>query len=383
MADKKDSGENPTIEFGESFNAAYLQDEIESAGGSWRAGPTPLAHLSIEEQQARLGLVISDEQMAATASAIQASEQVRELAAEFAAPPPSVDWRAKSGNWVTAIRDQHECSACVSFATLAAIEARVNIACNDTTIDLDLSEAHLFYCGCGNCCGGGWTFEPALDFCKNNGVGLDVNFPFTPNNQPCRQGVAPAVKITNWTRVFSIADRKNIIATKGPMVGGMKVFQDFYAYTGGVYRHVSGLQVGLHAICIIGYDDAAQCWICKNSWNTTWGDDGFFRIGYGECGIDTNFAFYDMDVSCPPAEGPGTEEPVARVVDCTQYIPILKQVLIAAQTNASLRRCLRYYICGRGSRPLCSAAVTRVVNAVLGILEQCPELRRPFCQVLQ
>ena len=370
-------------EFGESFNAAYLQNEIESAGARWRAGATPLAHLSFESQQARLGLVISEEQIAATSMAIRASEQVRELAAEFAAPPPSVDWRSKGGNWITPVKDQFECSACVSFSILAAIEARLNIACNDPTLDMNLSEAHLFYCGCGNCCAGGWTFEPALDFCKNNGVGLDASFLYTPNNQPCKAGVPAAVKITSWARVFSVADRKNILATKGPMVGGMKVFQDFYAYTGGVYRHVSGLLTGLHAICIVGYDDAAQCWICKNSWDTTWGDDGFFRIGYGECGIDTDFAFYDVDVSCPPREVDRAEDRVEGLVDCTQYIPVLKQALIAAQSNASLRRCLRYYVCGRGARPACSASVTRVVNAVVRILQQCPDLRTPFCQVLE
>jgi hypothetical protein len=38
---------------------------------------------------------------------------------------------------------------------------------------------------------------------------------------------------------------------------------------------------------VIGYDDAQSCWICKNSWGQTHGNDGCFRIGYGQCGIDS------------------------------------------------------------------------------------------------
>ena len=41
-------------------------------------------------------------------------------------------------------------------------------------------------------------------------------------------------------------------------------------------------------MAIIGYDDAQRCWIAKNSWGTEWGAGGFFRIGYGEVGIDAS-----------------------------------------------------------------------------------------------
>jgi hypothetical protein len=37
---------------------------------------------------------------------------------------------------------------------------------------------------------------------------------------------------------------------------------------------------------VVGYDDDHGCWICKNSWGTGWGEGGFFRIAYGQCGID-------------------------------------------------------------------------------------------------
>jgi C1A family cysteine protease len=284
-----------------------------------------------------------------------------------------VDWRNKNGgNWTSPVKDQQSCGSCVSFATCGTLESRINIACNNANMDVDLSEAHLFYCGCGNCCGTGWNFPPALDFCKNTGVGLETSFPYTPANQACKAGVQTYAKITNWTSVLAIADRKNILATKGPMVAGMAVFQDFYSYTSGVYRHVTGSLVGYHAISVVGYDDGQQCWICKNSWNTTWGESGFFRIGYGES-IDTQFPFYDVDITCP------VPPPVD---DCARYLPQLRRVLELARTNMSLRLCLRYYVCGRGSRPLCSAAITTVVRAVLLILRRCPQYKTPFCRAL-
>nr|MDO8133672.1 DUF4114 domain-containing protein [Candidatus Njordarchaeum guaymaensis] len=36
-------------------------------------------------------------------------------------------------------------------------------------------------------------------------------------------------------------------------------------------------------------------WICKNSWGRGWGEAGWFRIAYGECGIGTRFCFYNVE----------------------------------------------------------------------------------------
>jgi len=44
-------------------------------------------------------------------------------------------------------------------------------------------------------------------------------------------------------------------------------------------------------VCIVGWkdDDSIQnggYWICKNSWGTDWGYDGFANIEYGSMNID-------------------------------------------------------------------------------------------------
>ena len=86
-------------------------------------------------------------------------------------------------------------------------------------------------------------------------------------------------------------------------MAGMVVYEDLYYYKDGVYRHVTGAPKGLHAICVIGYNDEGGYWVVKNSWGTKWGDDGFMRIEYGQCGIDEDYPFFDPVVA-PSLDGP-------------------------------------------------------------------------------
>lgn len=46
--------------------------------------------------------------------------------------------------------------------------------------------------------------------------------------------------------------------------------------------------MGGHAVKVIGWgvEDGVNYWLCSNSWNTTWGDNGFFKIQEGECNVD-------------------------------------------------------------------------------------------------
>lgn len=357
-----------------------LQTQISKKGHDWTADETSVSNLSAQEQKGLLGLIVDEAELNATEKAVKAAESLSAFRAESLALPTSVDWRNNGGNFTTPIKDQGGCGSCVSFGTLATIESKVKIACKNPGINPDYSEAFLFYCGCGNCCGTGWFFPPALNFCKNTGVANEASFPYTAGNQPCKSGVPVEFKINAWTTALSMADRKNVLANKGPVVGGFQVYQDFYNYTGGVYRHTTGNLVGGHAISVVGYDDAQQCWICKNSWGTGWGESfggskGWFRIGYGECNIDTGFAFYDVSVNCPPIPQP--------TPNCIQYVPLLRQVLVAAQTNPLLRRCLRYHVCGKPSiPPICPASYMAIVTSVNKILKLCPQYRKPFCDII-
>ena len=38
--------------------------------------------------------------------------------------------------------------------------------------------------------------------------------------------------------------------------------------------------VGGHAVLAVGYDDATQTFLVRNSWGATWGQDGYFTMPY-------------------------------------------------------------------------------------------------------
>lgn len=76
----------------------------------------------------------------------------------------------------------------------------------------------------------------------------------------------------------------------GPAEASFFVYDDFLTYKSGVYQHVTGDYDGGHAIKIMGWgvENNTPYWLCANSWNQDWGDQGFFKIlrGSDECGIE-------------------------------------------------------------------------------------------------
>lgn len=81
------------------------------------------------------------------------------------------------------------------------------------------------------------------------------------------------------------------IMTNGPVEAAFTVYSDFMSYKSGVYKHTSGTVEGGHAVKILGWgvENGEKYWLVANSWSTSWGMDGYFRIlkGVNECGIES------------------------------------------------------------------------------------------------
>ena len=87
---------------------------------------------------------------------------------------------------------------------------------------------------------------------------------------------------------------RDALVSYGPLVTTMDVYDDFFSYVSGVYSHTTGDNAGGHAVLIVGYNDAGQYFIVKNSWGAGWGESGYFKIAYSELGTVVNFGDYTL-----------------------------------------------------------------------------------------
>jgi len=93
----------------------------------------------------------------------------------------------------------------------------------------------------------------------------------------------------NYT-ISGEADMMTELSQNGPFQVAFEVYADFMSYTSGIYYHAAGGYQGAHTVKVIGYgtENGVKYWICANSWGTSWGENGFFRIrrGTNECGVE-------------------------------------------------------------------------------------------------
>lgn len=277
-----------------------LRKAIEDDRLEWSAGATSKSRLPPEERK-KLHGVKDEEGELERMEAAHADEDAYYANEGFLFPYPSKwDWRnVNSKDWTTSIKDQKSCGSCVSFGAIGAIESTLEIFRKNAYLEPDLSEADLFFCGCGKCCDEGWTVPAALNYARDTGIPDNSCFPYTPNDQPCKPCADKrrrVVKIKEWMTISTDSLAKFVLSQRGPLVATMKVYDDFYNYRGGIYkRSPTAKDTGFgHAFTIVGYDEDKRCWICKNSWGRSWGENGWFRIAYGQCGMGSSRAYYSV-----------------------------------------------------------------------------------------
>ena len=105
---------------------------------------------------------------------------------------------------------------------------------------------------------------------------------------------ASSHKISTYFQVETMADMKNCLASGFPFVFGFTCYEeleaDSTASTGILPMPGPNSQIiGGHAVLAVGYDDAKQMFLVRNSWGTSFGLGGYFWMPYQYLG-DPNLA---------------------------------------------------------------------------------------------
>lgn len=242
--------------------------------------------------------------------------------------PESFDAREEWGSKCPSlheVRDQGNCGSCWAVAAAEAMTDRMCIASGGSNT-VRLSEEDLVSCCgfmCGQGCNGGypssaWGYFARTGLVSGGAYGSEEGcYPYevapcshhvsgkypacagetsTPScARSCQNGASWSGDKHKGTSSYSVhSDQAQIqaeIMQHGPVEAGFTVYEDFPSYSSGVYQHMTGRQLGGHAVKVVGWgvEDSTPYWLVANSWNSDWGDKGYFKIARGndECGIES------------------------------------------------------------------------------------------------
>ena len=213
--------------------------------------------------------------------------------------PASLDWRQKGA--VTSVKDQGQCGSCWTFSSTGASEGAWAISTGKL---IDLSEQQLVDCATGvaygsHGCNGG-QMEGADKYLIANGQCSLASYPYTAKDGKCQ----PCSAVARFTSCSDVKPNDQVslkgAVTMGPVSVALSADSRYFqSYSGGILDATACYTELNHGVLITGYgtDNGKKYWTVKNSWGTTWGEQGYVRILRSESTNDAGICGIAMDPS--------------------------------------------------------------------------------------
>lgn len=218
-------------------------------------------------------------------------------------PPKEVCW-VKAGV-VHPVKNQAACGSCWAFSAVGALESALAIFKGQK--NLCISEQELVDCsrkyGNGGCNGG--LMHLAYDYILDKGINDSKDYPYTARDGTCKadkSGKGPH-HIKGCKQVARGVQNiiKDLVAQ--PVAVAFYVQNDFRFYKKGVYNPKGCTSRPNHAVLAVGYNlegeetngEKIPYFGIKNSWGTSWGDQGYFKMAIGKGSGTCSLAAHDWN----------------------------------------------------------------------------------------
>jgi cathepsin B len=306
------------------LEAQNIVDTVNSKQSLWKAEVnTRFAYMDLEDKRALMGTIMDGVDDAKNDGVPEKS-----ITGKDDDLPASFDSRIAQNSVckdvISEIQDQSHCGSCWAVAAASTMSDRICLKSNGK-VKVDISALDLLSCAMSFGCKGGIPVAAWFYYYHNglvSGSNYDAHagckpYPFPPKSredfqtpkctQECQKDYGNTYeedkhygKSFSQKWWFHETDIRREIMQNGPVEAGFYVYEDFMHYKEGVYKYTSGKFLGGHAVRVIGWGEekGTKYWLIANSWNTSWGENGLFKIlrGSNECKIESSITFGEPDL---------------------------------------------------------------------------------------